>query len=114
MTCDKKKLDWMEFINDFVVDFGKKLVDLVHTYGKKAYVFYDDSWVGVEPWGKRFKDFGFDGLIKCVFNGFEARLCAGVDAVETHEIRLHPYLFPVGLGGAPTFMEGGNPTLEAK
>ena len=111
MTCDKKKLDWMEFINDFVVDFGKKLVDLVHTYGKKAYVFYDDSWVGVEPWGKRFKDFGFDGLIKCVFNGFEARLCAGVDAVETHEIRLHPYLFPVGLGGAPTFMEGGNPTL---
>ena len=45
MTCDKKKLDWMEFINDFVVDFGKKLVDLVHTYGKKAYVFYDDSWV---------------------------------------------------------------------
>ena len=101
MTCDKKKLDWMEFINDFVVDFGKKLVDLVHTYGKKAYVFYDDSWVGVEPWGKRFKDFGFDGLIKCVFNGFEARLCAGVDAVETHEIRLHPYLFPVGLGGAP-------------
>ena len=113
MTCDKKKLDWMEFINDFVVDFGKKLVDLVHTYGKKAYVFYDDSWVGVEPWGKRFKDFGFDGLIKCVFNGFEARLCAGVDAVETHEIRLHPYLFPVGLGGAPTFLEGGNPTLEA-
>ena len=104
MTCDKKKLDWMEFINDFVVDFGKKLVDLVHTYGKKAYVFYDDSWVGVEPWGKRFKDFGFDGLIKCVFNGFEARLCAGVDAVETHEIRLHPYLFPVGLGGAPTFI----------
>ena len=24
MTCDKKKLDWMEFINDFVVDFGKR------------------------------------------------------------------------------------------
>lgn len=114
ITCDKKKLDWMEFINDFVVEFGKKLVDLVHNYGKKAYVFYDDSWVGVEPWGKRFKDFGFDGLIKCVFNGFEARLCAGVEAVDTHEIRLHPYLFPVGLGGAPTFMEGGNPTLEAK
>lgn len=114
MTAPKSKLDWMAFVNDFVVDFGKKLVDLVHGYGKKAYVFYDDSWVGVEPWAPRFKDFGFDGLIKCVFNGFECRLCAGVDAVETHEIRLHPYLFPVGLGGAPTFMEGGNPTLEAK
>lgn len=114
MACGPKKLDWMEFINDFVVDFGKELVDIVHKYDKKAYVFYDDSWVGVEPWGRRFKDFGFDGLIKCVFNGFETRLCAGVDAVDTHEIRLHPYLFPVGLGGAPTFMEGGNPTLEAK
>lgn len=114
LVPDQHKRDWMKFINDFVVDFGKRLVDLVHDYGKKAYVFYDDSWVGVEPWGERFGDFGFDGLIKCVFNGFEARLCAGVDAVETHEIRLHPYLFPVGLGGAPTFMEGGNPTLEAK
>lgn len=114
MTAPQTKLDWMDFVNEFVVTFGRKLVDLVHGYGKKAYVFYDDSWVGVEPWGKRFKDFNFDGLIKCVFNAFETRLCAGVDAVDTHEIRLHPYLFPVGLGGAPTFMEGGNPTLEAK
>lgn len=114
MTCPKTKLDYMAFVNDFVIEFGKKLVEIVHNYGKKAYVFYDDSWVGVEPWGPRFKEFGFDGLIKCVFNGFEARLCAGVDAVETHEIRLHPYLFPVGLGGAPTFKEGGHPTDEAK
>lgn len=114
MVADKPKLDWMQFINDFVVDYGHELVKLVQDYGKKAYVFYDDSWVGVEPWGERFKDFGFDGLIKCVFNGFEARLCAGVDAVDTHEIRLHPYLFPVGLGGAPTFMEGGDPTREAQ
>ncbi|MFA9375329.1 MAG: 1,3-beta-galactosyl-N-acetylhexosamine phosphorylase [Lachnotalea sp.] len=113
MPADKHKLDWMEFINDFVITFGKKLVDMVHNYGKQAYVFYDDSWVGIEPYGKRFKEFGFDGIIKCVFSGFEARLCAGVD-IPTHELRLHPYLFPVGLGGAPTFMEGGNPTLDAK
>lgn len=113
MVCDKKKLDWMDFINSFVVDFGKELVEIVHRYNKKAYVFYDDSWVGVEPWGERFKDFGFDGIIKCVFSGFETRLCAGVEGV-VHEIRLHPYLFPVGLGGAPTFAEGGNPTSDAK
>lgn len=113
MPGTKKKADWMEFINDFVISFGKKLIDMVHEYGKKAYVFYDDSWVGVEPYGKRFKEFGFDGLIKCVFSGYEARLCAGAD-VETHELRLHPYLFPVGLGGLPTFAEGGDPTLDAK
>lgn len=113
MPADQHKLDWMEFIHDFVIEFGKKLVDMVHQYGKQAYVFYDDSWVGVEPYSKRFKEFGFDGIIKCVFSGYEARLCAGVDA-PTHELRLHPYLFPVGLGGAPTFMEGGDPTLDAK
>lgn len=113
MPATKAKLDWMEFINRFVVGFGKKLIDITHKYGKKAYVFYDDSWVGLEPYKERFREFGFDGLIKCVFSGYEVRLCAGVP-VETHEIRLHPYLFPVGLGGAPTFMEGGNPTLDAK
>ncbi|MGN0337270.1 MAG: 1,3-beta-galactosyl-N-acetylhexosamine phosphorylase [Lachnospiraceae bacterium] len=113
MPAEKKQRDYMDFTNRFVVAYGKKLVDLVHEYGKKAYVFYDDSWVGVEPYGERFPEFGFDGLIKCVFSGYEARLCAGAK-VETHELRLHPYLFPVGLGGAPTFTEGGDPTRDAK
>ncbi len=110
---NKKKSDWMDFVNKNVIKFGKELVDIVHKYGKKAYVFYDDSWVGIEPYNDRFSDFGFDGMIKCVFSGFEARLCAGVKA-ETHELRLHPYLFPVGLGGLPTFAEGGDPATDAK
>lgn len=113
MPGNQKKMDWINFINRFVVDFGKELIDIVHKYGKKAYVFYDDSWVGIEPYKKEFQEFGFDGLIKCVFSGYEVRLCSDVK-VDTHELRLHPYLFPVGLGGAPTFKEGGNPTLDAK
>lgn len=113
MPPNQKKRDYMEFINHFVCGFGKKLVDLVHRYKKAAYVFYDDSWVGVEPYLPSFREFGFDGIIKCIFSGFEVRLCAGVD-VPVHEVRLHPYLFPTGLGGAPTFSEGGNPALDAK
>jgi beta-D-galactosyl-(1->4)-L-rhamnose phosphorylase len=109
-----KYLDWMDFINEFVVAFGRKCIDLIHKYGKKAYLFYDDHWIGVEPYGDRFKDLNFDGIIKCVFSAFEARLCAGVKGVNTHELRLHPYLFPTGLNGEPTFKEGGNPTLDAK
>ncbi len=109
---DRKK-DWMAFINKFVISYGKELIDIVHEYGKKAYVFYDDSWVGVEPYNGKFEEFGFDGLIKCVFSGFEVRLNGGVP-VKTHELRLHPYLFPVGLGGLPTFAPGGDPTLDAK
>lgn len=110
----KKYREWMDFINEFVVSFGKKCIDIVHSYGKKAYVFYDDSWIGVEPYGKRFKEFGFDGLIKCVFSGFEVHLCGHCEDVETRELRLHPYLFPTGLSGEPTFAPGGNPTTDAK
>ena len=106
------KRDYMDFTQRFVAEKAKVLVDIVHQYGKKAYVFYDDSWVGMEPCGKYFSSIGFDGLIKCVFSGFECRLCAGAD-VPTHEIRLHPYLFPVGLGGLPTFSEGGRPEKDA-
>ena len=110
-TAHKK--DYMAFTQKFVADFGGKLVRLVQSFGKKAYVFYDDSWIGVEPYGREFPRFGFDGIIKCVFSGFEVRLCSGVP-VKTHELRLHPYLFPVGLGGAPTFAPGGDPTRDAK
>ena len=113
MPCDGKKKDWIEFVNDFVIGFGKQLIEIVHDFGKLAYVFYDDSWIGIEPYNGRFEEFGFDGIIKCVFSGYEVRMCAGVP-VETHEIRLHPYLFPTGLGGAPTFSDGGNPAEDAK
>jgi len=106
--------DYMETIHDFVIRFGRRCIDLIHAHGKKAYVFYDDHWVGVEPSSPRFHEFGFDGLIKCVFNAFEVRLCAHSTGVKTHELRLHPYLFPTGLKGEPTFKAGGDPTLDAK
>jgi len=106
--------DYMEFIHNFVILFGRECIDLVHAHGKKAYVFYDDHWVGVEPSSRCFKEFGFDGLIKCVFNAFEVRLCAHSKGVRTKELRLHPYLFPTGLKGEPTFKTDGNPTLDAK
>ncbi len=108
-----KQRAWMEFTERFVRDFTGQCVDLVHRHGKKAYVFYDDTWVGLEPWSGKFAEMGFDGIIKCVFNAFEARLCAGVPA-QTHEIRLHPYLFPVGLRGEPTFSPGGRPQEDAR
>jgi beta-D-galactosyl-(1->4)-L-rhamnose phosphorylase len=110
----ERLLDWMDFMNEFVVSFGKQCIDKIHAAGKHAYMFYDDHIVGTEPYGDRFKDFGFDGLIKCVFNAFEARLCAGAKGVKTKELRLHPYLFPTGLRGEPTFTEGGDPAQDAK
>ena len=79
VTWEKPLLDYLEFTNAFVCSFAKELVHIVHSYGKKAYVFYDDSWVGMEPQSKAFQEIGFDGIIKCVFSGFESRLCSAVD-----------------------------------
>jgi len=112
MPPTKAKLDYMAMIQRFVAEKAKALVDIIHKHGKQAYVFYDDSWVGMEPYGPYFAKVGFDGLIKCVFSGYECRLCANAQ-VPTHEIRFHPYLFPVGLGGLPTFAEGGDPARDA-
>jgi len=103
---------YMDFIQRFVAEKARELVRIIHHARKRAYVFYDDSWVGMEPNGPYFSSIGFDGLIKCVFSGFECRLCASAK-VPVHELRLHPYLFPVGLGGLPTFSEGGHPEKDA-
>ena len=105
--------DYQAFIHDFVIRFGRQCVERVHRRGKLAYVFYDDHWIGVEPNSPRFAEFGFDGLIKCVFDAFEVRLCAHARGVRVHELRLHPYLFPTGLKGEPTFQAGGHPARDA-
>ena len=103
---------YMDFTQRFVAEKARELVRIIHRNRKRAYVFYDDSWVGMEPNGPYFSSIGFDGLIKCVFSGFECRLCASAK-VPVHELRFHPYLFPVGLGGLPTFSEGGHPEKDA-
>jgi beta-D-galactosyl-(1->4)-L-rhamnose phosphorylase len=110
----RKYRDWMDFINTFVVDFGRRCIDVIHAQGKKAYVFYNDHWIGLEPWGERFRDMGVDGIIDGIFSGFETRKVSGTPHVEVRELRMHPYLFPTGVNGAPSFLPGGNPTLECK
>ena len=35
MPGNREKTDWINFINRFVIDFGKELIDIVHKYGKK-------------------------------------------------------------------------------
>ena len=102
---------WREFIQRYVQECGAELVSIVHRHGKQAMLFYDDSWVGTEPCSPDFRAFGFDGIIKCLFSGFEARLCASVDT-PVHELRVHPYLFPTGVNGEPSFLSGGDPESE--
>ena len=106
--------DWIEFMTGFVADFGRVCVERIHRAGKQAFLFYNDHWLGVEPYGERFAQFGFDGIIDGIFNGFEARKVAETPAVAVRELRMHPYLFPTGVNGAPSFLPGGDPTRECR
>jgi len=106
--------DWIDFIIGFVTDFSRVCVERVHAAGKQAYVFYNDHWIGLEPTDPRFVNIGFDGIIDGIFSGFEARKVSATPGVNVREIRLHPYFFPTGVNGAPSFLPGGNPTLECQ
>ncbi len=110
----RKYRDWMDFINSFVIGFGRRCVERIHAHGKQAFVFYNDHWIGLEPWGERFKELGLDGIIDGIFSGFETRKVSGTPHVAVRELRLHPYLFPTGVNGAPSFLPGGDPTLECR
>lgn len=106
--------DWIEFMMGFVADYSRECVQMVKAAGKKAYVFYNDHWIGLEPTMPRFASIGFDGIIDGIFSGFESRKVSGCTGVQVRELRLHPYFFPTGVNGAPSFLPGGDPTTECK
>ncbi len=106
--------DWIDFMSSFVVAKTAEFVEMVHQAGKKAYVFYNDHWLGLEPNEPIFEKCKFDGMIDGIFNAFESRKVSATRGVSVRELRLHPYFFPTGVNGAPSFLPGGNPTHECK
>jgi beta-D-galactosyl-(1->4)-L-rhamnose phosphorylase len=105
---------WMEFVQEFFMEATRPLVEAVHAAGKKAFFLLGDQWVGSEPLGERFGELGMDGVVKSVFNGYEARIAGATDSVPLKEIRFHPYFFPREVTGKPTFCAEGTPTEDLK
>lgn len=103
----KRFLDYIDFQQRFVAKKAKRLVDLAHSYGKKAIMFLGDHWIGTEPYGKYFKEIGLDGVVGSVGDGVTLRLISDIDVPMT-EGRFLPYFFP------DTFYEGNKPEIEAK
>ena len=102
----KKYLDWMDYIQRNVRDIAKEWVEVVHSKGKKAMMFYCDHWIGSEPYGKYFKEIGLDAIVNPCMSGVELRRVADIPAKLTKEVRLYPYFFPVNLEGKPNFPDG--------
>lgn len=103
----KEFLDYIDFQANFVAKRAKRLVDLCHKYGKKAVMFLGDAWIGIEPFGKYFKEIGLDGVVGSVGDGITLRLIADIDT-PMKEGRFLPYFFP------DTFYEGNDPSIEAR
>ncbi len=99
--------DWMTFIQDFTVKFGKALVEKVHAAGKKAGIFWGDHWIGAEFYHPSYQEIGIDINIGAVEDGVALRRLADTPGPQVKEIRLYPYFFP------DVFHEGGDPTGES-
>jgi len=102
----KQFIDYIDFISHFVAQKAKRLVDLVHDAGKEAMMFYGDNWIGIEPYGKYFKDIGLDAIVGSVGDGVTLRLISEVPHVRYTEGRFLPYFFP------DVFREGNDPCNE--
>ncbi|KRM71205.1 1,3-beta-galactosyl-N-acetylhexosamine phosphorylase [Lacticaseibacillus brantae] len=101
-------LDYIDFIQRFVSDQAKILVDMVHAAGKEAMMFLGDNWIGAEPYGPYFKEIGLDSVVGSVGNGITLRLIADIPGVKYTEGRFLPYFFP------DVFHEGNDPVIEAR
>ena len=100
-------LDWMDFIHDFVIKFGKDIVQRIHKAGKKAALFWGDHWIGVEPYSPRFQEIGIDINIGACEDGVALRRLADAPGEHVKEIRLYPYFFP------DVFRPGNDPLAES-
>lgn len=100
-------LDYIDFIQQFVTQQAKELVDIVHEAGKEAMMFLGDNWIGTEPYGKYFKDIGMDAVVGSVGDGVTSRMISDIPHIKYSEGRFLPYFFP------DTFHKDNNPVIEA-
>ncbi|MDL2249970.1 1,3-beta-galactosyl-N-acetylhexosamine phosphorylase [Lachnospiraceae bacterium PF1-21] len=103
----RRYLDYMDFIQRFVAEKAKELVELVHDSGREAMMFLGDNWIGTEPYGPYFSGIGLDGVVGSVGGGATLRLISDISGVKYTEGRFLPYFFP------DTFYEGNDPCIEA-
>ncbi|NLW86552.1 MAG: 1,3-beta-galactosyl-N-acetylhexosamine phosphorylase [Planctomycetes bacterium] len=103
-----RMLDWMDFIQQFALRFGKDLVDKIHAAGKKAAMFWGDHWIGAEPFDPKFASMGMDIIIGAAEDGVALRRVSDVPLNVVRELRFYPYFFP------DVFKPGANPIEESR
>lgn len=103
----KAYMDYIDFVQQFVSQQAKELVDIVHAAGKEAMMFLGDNWIGTEPYGEYFENIGIDSVVGSVGDGATLRMISDIPHIKYSEGRFLPYFFP------DTFHEDNNPVVEA-
>lgn len=101
----KGYVDWMDFQQRFVGEWGKEVVGIIHRHRRKALLFWCDHWIGAEPYGRYFSKMNLDGVVIPAHTGFHVRSVAGFPGKQSRELRLQPYFFPDRFG--PGFDNAG-------
>ena len=84
--------DYMDFIQRFVAEKARELVELVHQAGRKAMMFLGDNWIGTEPYGAYFPEIGLDAVVGSVGGGATLRLICRYSGGELYR---GPFPFPI-------------------
>ena len=104
----KAFLNYMDFIQRYVAETVKELVEIVHSYGREAMMFLGDSWIGTEPYGKYFPSIGLDAVVGSVGGGVTVRMLSDMPGLRYVEGRMLPYFFP------DTFFDGNEENAVAE
>ena len=104
----KKFLDFMDFVQRRVTATVKDLVEIVHSKGKEAMMFFGDDWIGAEPYGKYFGEMNLDAVVGSVGGGVTVRMLSEIPHVKYREGRFLPYFFP------DTFFDGNEENAVAE
>lgn len=98
---------WIGFVNRFVVERVRSLVEICHDKGREAMMFLGDNWIGTEPYGELFATTGLDAVVGSVGSAATTRMISDIPGVRYTEGRFLPYFFP------DVFNDNGDPVGEA-
>ncbi len=104
----EKMKKYSDFVQKFVSDTVRELVDICHEYGKEAMMFLGDDWIGSEPYGKYFGNMNLDAVVGSVGGGVTVRMLSEIPHVKYTEGRFLPYFFP------DTFFDGNENNAVAE
>ncbi|MBQ7643130.1 MAG: 1,3-beta-galactosyl-N-acetylhexosamine phosphorylase, partial [Clostridia bacterium] len=89
--------DYTDLVERFVTETMAKIIEKFHGAGIETIMFWGDSWIGAEPYGKYFSKMNLDGVVGVGNSGVSFRMISDIPDLKFREMRMQPYFFSVTL-----------------